>query len=49
MAHVFDGLDHWFARYRRDLENFGARRGTETHLGDLLISAFPLARWRENK
>jgi hypothetical protein len=49
MTHLFDSLDHWFARYRRDLENFGTGRGTETHLGDLLISAFPLAQWRENK
>jgi hypothetical protein len=49
MAHVFDNLDHWFARYQRDLERFGTGRDTETHLGDLLISAFPLVRWRENK
>ncbi len=49
MAHVFDSLDFWFARYRRDLEAYGTGRETERHFGDFLISAFPLAQWTENK
>jgi len=49
MQHLFGSLDHWFARYRRDLENFGSGQTSERHLGDILISAFPLSRWQIDK
>jgi hypothetical protein len=46
---LLDELTVWFARYRKDIAEFGAGRGNVRHLGDMLISAFPMARWSNPK
>jgi hypothetical protein len=43
LAGLIGGLDHWYARYRGDLELAGAD-ACVSHLGDWLIDAFPLVR-----
>jgi hypothetical protein len=40
---LLSGLTTWWARYEEDLYAFGRGRANARHLGDLLISAFPLA------
>jgi hypothetical protein len=40
---LLSGLTTWWARYEEDLLAFGRGRSNARHLGDLLISAFPLA------
>ncbi len=44
---VFDALlsnlTTWWARYEEDISAFGRGRGNARHLGDFLISAFPMA------
>lgn len=37
-------LTVWWARYEEDIAAFGRGRGNVRHLGDLLVSAFPMAR-----
>jgi hypothetical protein len=45
--HLFTGLldrmTCWWARYRTDIADFGGGRSNIRHLGDWLISAFPMA------
>lgn len=40
---LIDRLTCWWARYRDDIDAFGGGRDTVRHLGDWLISAFPMA------
>jgi len=40
---LLDRLTTWWARYEDDIAAFGDGRGNVRHLGDWLISAFPLA------
>jgi hypothetical protein len=46
-AGLLDRLTMWFARYERDIREFGAARKNLMHLGDWLITAFPLAQWTD--
>jgi len=41
---LLDKLTVWWARYREDIDMFGGGRSNVRHLGDWLISAFPLTR-----
>ena len=41
LAGLIGGLDHWYVRYRDDLELAGSQ-ARASHLGDWLIDAFPL-------
>jgi hypothetical protein len=41
---LLSGLTTWWARYEEDIYAFGRGRANVRHLGDLLVSAFPLAR-----
>lgn len=43
MDKLLDSLTTWWARYEEDILAFGRGRENVRHLGDLLISAFPLA------
>lgn len=43
MRNFLDRLDVWFARYKEDLSLYGRGRPNVAHLGDWLISQFPLA------
>jgi len=40
---LLDGLTTWWARYEEDVLAFGRGRDNVRHLGDWLISAFPMA------
>jgi len=40
---LLDGLTSWWARYEEDIRAFGRGRDNVRHLGDWLISAFPMA------
>lgn len=40
---LLDGLTTWWARYEEDVLAFGRGRGNVRHLGDWLVSAFPMA------
>ncbi len=42
-------LSVWFARYQQDIRVFGEGRDNIIHLGDWLISAFPMTRWRKSQ
>jgi len=44
MASLLDRLTTWWARYEEDLLAFGRGRRNARHLGDFLISAFPLTK-----
>ena len=46
---LLDKLTTWWARYEDDVEAFGGNRSNVRHLGDWLISAFPLATPTKNK
>jgi hypothetical protein len=46
---LLDRLTCWFARHRRDLDEFGRGRPGEMHLGDWLVTAFPMARWSDDR
>jgi tetratricopeptide (TPR) repeat protein len=39
---LLDRLEHWYARYEEDVLLYGQRSSKVTHLGDWLISAFPM-------
>ena len=41
---LIDRLDTWFARFEEDMLHFGRRRSNVVHLGDWLISQFPMAK-----
>jgi tetratricopeptide (TPR) repeat protein len=49
MADLLDRLTVWFARNEEDLLLHGAGRKNAVHLGDWLISAFPLTRWQRDE
>jgi hypothetical protein len=44
MGNFLSRLDIWFARYRDDLTMYARGRSNAIHLGDWLISQFPMAR-----
>jgi hypothetical protein len=43
MKAVVDRLDTWFARYQDDLELYGCDHRDARHLGDWLVTLFPMA------
>jgi hypothetical protein len=43
LREVVQALDHWYARYEEDALLYGQGCGHVSHLGDCLISQFPLA------
>jgi len=49
LAQVLDCLTIWFARYEDDILLYGRGRRNVVHLGDWLISAFPLTRWQRDE
>jgi hypothetical protein len=49
MSELIDGLTVWFARYEEDLLLYGSGRQKAVHLGDWLISAFPMTRWSRDE
>jgi tetratricopeptide (TPR) repeat protein len=49
MSRLLDGLTVWFARYEEDLLLYGAGRKNAVHLGDWLIGAFPMTRWKRDE
>lgn len=44
MNRLLDRLDTWFARYEEDVLQFGRGRTNVIHLGDWLISQFPMVK-----
>lgn len=49
IASVLDRLDHWYARYEEDVDLYGRGRPNVSHLGDWLIDAFPMSRWKDER
>ena len=49
MSALLDALSVWFARYEEDLLLYGRGRANAIHLGDWLISAFPMAQWKRDE
>lgn len=49
MSALVDELSIWFARYEEDLLVYGKRKSNALHLGDWLISAFPMAQWKRDE
>jgi hypothetical protein len=49
MSQLLDRLTVWFARYEEDLLLYGGGRKNVVHLGDWLISAFPMTRWNRDE
>jgi hypothetical protein len=45
MSQLVNLLDHWYARNSEDIYCFG-RTSNVSHLGDWLISAFPITHWK---
>ena len=46
---VLDRLTVWYARYQEDIQYFGRGRSNVQHLGDWLISAFPMTTGRNTQ
>ena len=44
---LLDRLSFWFARSRRDLDRFGRGRTNAIHLGDWLVTMFPMTQWTD--
>lgn len=44
MSRLVDRLDTWFARFEEDVLHFGRGRSNVVHLGDWLISQFPMTK-----
>jgi len=42
-------LTTWWARYESDVRDFGAGLADVRHMGDWLVSAFPMTEWRFDK
>jgi hypothetical protein len=49
LAKLLDHLDIWFARHRDDVLLFGRERDNVMHLGDWLITQFPLGQARDQE
>jgi tetratricopeptide (TPR) repeat protein len=49
MDRLLDRLSIWFARNEEDALSFGRGRNNVVHLGDWLISAFPMAHWSRDE
>ncbi len=49
MSELIDSLTVWFGRYEEDLLLYGNGRKNAVHLGDWLISAFPMTRWNRDE
>ncbi|MFO1361145.1 MAG: tetratricopeptide repeat protein [Burkholderiales bacterium] len=46
---ILDRLAAWYARSEEDLLLYAGARGNAVHLGDWLVSAFPMARGRDER
>jgi hypothetical protein len=42
LARILDGLTHWYARFEDDIFQYGCGVNKVSHLGDWLITAFPM-------
>jgi hypothetical protein len=49
MDRLLDHLSIWFARHEEDALCFGRGRNNVEHLGDWLISGFPMAQWNRDE
>jgi Flp pilus assembly protein TadD len=49
VSELIDSLTVWFGRYEEDLLLYGGGRKNAVHLGDWLISAFPMTRWNRDE
>jgi hypothetical protein len=49
MDRLVDRLDTWFARFEEDVLHFGRSRANVIHLGDWLISQFPMVKAFDDK
>jgi len=49
MSELVDSLTVWFGRYEEDLLLYSTGRKNAVHLGDWLISAFPMTRWNRDE
>ncbi len=49
LRRILDGLTTWWARYEDDITLFGGGRSNVRHLGDWLITAFPMAVPTQNR
>ncbi len=49
MDGLLDRLSIWFARHEEDSLWFGRGRSNVEHLGDWLVSAFPMAQWSRDE
>ncbi len=48
LSEILDELTVWFARHEEDLLLYGKGRPNALHLGDWLLSAFPMTRWTKD-
>ncbi len=48
LGQILDELTVWFARHEEDLLLYGKGRQNALHLGDWLLSAFPMTRWTKD-
>lgn len=48
LSQLLDALTVWFARYEEDVLLYGKSRKNTIHLGDWLVSAFPMSRWKRD-
>ncbi|MCU1232528.1 MAG: glycosyl transferase family 9 [Candidatus Solibacter sp.] len=49
MDRLLDRLSIWYARHEEDALWFGRGRNNVVHLGDWMISAFPMAQWHRDE
>lgn len=49
LSRLLDSLTVWFARHEEDVLLYGKGRSNVVYLGDWLISAFPLTRWKRDE
>ncbi len=45
MNEIIDSLDFWFARYQDDIDYYGKNKRNIYHLGDWLVSLFPITQY----
>lgn len=49
LGRVLDRLSVWYARHEEDVLLYGSGRNRVVHLGDWLISAFPMSQWTKDE